>query len=615
MDSNFGARPKTYKEVWKDESLEHGNTPHQSTKISCEHLHSATNINKLPDEVLEYIFKLVSPYEDFTACSRVCTRWRQVCFQACKSKLLSFHNQVTQGRLRWKNYQIEDAPDSISKRHSHCAVYHGASMSMFVFGGCTSTSSTFNDLLQFNLTSRTWSRPRAIGTYPSPKALATMIEDKEKLILFGGWTHVSPYPLHQPWKLFSELHTFDIQESRWCHLQPASGANWPPPTAGHSATLHGDSMVVFGGLQKTQEVGFFSSSNDIWVYSVTNKTWTLQPILGESKPCGRYSQSQIYLDDQHLLVMGGCAEISNSELKDIWLLDMCDEEGWRWRQMLVEGLEHRAKDIWKHPACRVSKDRVVVLGRQKVTAKKQSPSSQGSSKIGSVPSPHHMTRNVVGTVHTSSSRRNNYNNYYTSSSSEENEPTSRVEAQQLRSDRGLDGAPAANLVSEPVTEANSLARTGGASSNPPRVQPGVVAGPSRAPAAKPPKQRAIENRQRQLATLNRVEERIRKSNAAGGKSSSSLTSPPALCPNCKMALSVLDTSKAINKHTVTWLPPSPLLPGSEAPQDRMLYSLVKARAELVLFGGYKSDKSLANIRDLQSVTNSVYILHPYIENI
>jgi len=69
--------------------------------------------------------------------------------------------------------------------------------SMYVFGGCTSTSTTFNDLWRLDLNKRQWIRPLTMGTYPSPKACASLVCYKDALILFGGWTHPSPYPLHQ----------------------------------------------------------------------------------------------------------------------------------------------------------------------------------------------------------------------------------------------------------------------------------------------------------------------------------------------------------------------------------------------------------------------------------
>jgi F-box protein 42 len=53
-----------------------------------------------------------------------------------------------------------------------------------------------------------------MGTYPSPKACSSLVVYEDCLLLFGGWTHPSPYPLHQSWKLFNELHIFHVAEKR-----------------------------------------------------------------------------------------------------------------------------------------------------------------------------------------------------------------------------------------------------------------------------------------------------------------------------------------------------------------------------------------------------------------
>ena len=59
--------------------------------------------------------------------------------------------------------------------------------SVFIFGGCTSTSTTFNDLWRLDPTKREWSRPLATGAYPSPKACATLVKSRPgELMLFGG---------------------------------------------------------------------------------------------------------------------------------------------------------------------------------------------------------------------------------------------------------------------------------------------------------------------------------------------------------------------------------------------------------------------------------------------
>ena len=58
--------------------------------------------------------------------------------------------------------------------------------------------------------------------------------------------------------------------------------------------------------------------------------------------------------------------------------------------------------------------------------------------------------------------------------------------------------------------------------------------------------------------------------------------------------------------------------GSEVPQECILYSLVRGRTELIMFGGLKKDISLGGqLRDLSqaSVSNTVNILYPHLDRI
>lgn len=164
---------------------------------------------------------------------------------------------------------------------------------MYVFGGCTSTATTFNDLWRLDLTTHKWQRPPATGNYPSPKACAAMVavnsadeleqegpegvpekDDRrlggQKLYLFGGWTHPSMFPLHR-WRLFNELHSYDTETCRWT-LEAPNDPLRPPTMAGHSATVHCGCIVVFGGLQKVRNsIGQFSSSSDVWTFDLKSE--------------------------------------------------------------------------------------------------------------------------------------------------------------------------------------------------------------------------------------------------------------------------------------------------------------------------------------------------------
>ncbi len=141
----------------------------------------------LPDEVLEFILSLASPYGELRAARQVNRRWRRCAHTVMLRRSRALVRATSDMKLRWKragrmaanvaaifppsSHANKAAPPTIqiSKRYSHSACYDDVTLSMFVFGGCTCTSSTFNDLWRLDMTTRTWSRPAATGSYPSPK--------------------------------------------------------------------------------------------------------------------------------------------------------------------------------------------------------------------------------------------------------------------------------------------------------------------------------------------------------------------------------------------------------------------------------------------------------------
>lgn len=227
---------------------------------------------------------------------------------------------------------------------------------MFVFGGGSSTETTFNDLWRFDLSSRNWVRPISMGTYPSPKACATMVCYKNNLILFGGWRHPSTFPPYQPWRLFDELHSYSIAENKWLAVTTLDG---PPPMTGHSATVHRGKMVVFGGYCGfAQNEGAAASSNDVWSLDLNTFMWTKKETTNV-KPAPRYGQFQIQLNDEHFLILGGCGG-PNNMFNDAWVLDMT-KEPWVWRSVFIKNKKWAASHMWCNPACKVRITSFVVV--------------------------------------------------------------------------------------------------------------------------------------------------------------------------------------------------------------------------------------------------------------
>ena len=582
MELQLGARPKTK---------------------ACPQYASDATIEILPDEILEYILILISPYSDLESCAAVSLRWNSCCRRVVALRRQHFHQQILSGRMFWSHLPTEDSVNTISKRYSHCAVYHPSTSSMFVFGGCTSTSSTFNDLWELNLSSRTWQRPLSTGTYPSPKACASMLIHDQKLILFGGWTHPSLYPLHQSWKLFSELHIYHISERRWALMSSEPESLHPPAMAGHSASLHHQMMVVFGGLQKqSSSVGQYTVSNDLWVYHLDRGVWTRQLTGGQETPLARYGQSQIRLDDQYLLILGGCGG-PNNEYTDIWLLQLSTSP-WTWRKMEVRGSENRARDIWCHPAVRLG-DKVLVLGRNRSGGGKQAGGQIQSERRVSAAAPHHREAArpsllAVEPVASTSRQPDRQQTFRTSvnmnvagggegPSSSSNPRSSLAPSNPVNSANALIPVkvtpahskvfgPGANTGREDPSQAGPRARqlnnSGGSGAPGVPGVPGVGVGVG---SHQKNRQKMLENRQRQLASLQRMEEKIRKSakassNNSGGNSGQpqQMSSNNTSCPHHKMTTFILDISTAVSDNFVTWLPVIPLS-SSEAPHESILY--------------------------------------------
>ncbi|XP_048840046.1 F-box only protein 42-like isoform X2 [Brienomyrus brachyistius] len=328
-------------------------------------------MGQLPEEVLEYILSFLSPYQEHKTAALVCKQWYRLIKGVAHQCYHGFLRAVQEGNIQWESRTYPYPGTPITQRFSHSACYYDLNQSMYVFGGCTQSScnAAFNDLWRLDLNSKEWIRPLASGSYPSPKAGATLVVFRDILVLFGGWTRPSPYPLHQPERFFDEIHTYSPSKNWWNCIVTTHG---PPPMAGHSTSVIGSRMVVFGG-----SLGARQMSNDVWVLDLEHWSWSKPSISGPT-PHPRGGQSQIVIDDKTLLILGGCGG-PNALLKDAWLLHM-GAPPWSWQQLRVENEEFGAPELWCHPACRVG---------QCVVVFSQAPSGRAplSPSLNSRPSP------------------------------------------------------------------------------------------------------------------------------------------------------------------------------------------------------------------------------------
>merc|ERR1719239_1984233 len=272
---------------------------------------------------------------------------------------------------------------------------------------------------------------------------------------------------------------------------------------------------------------------------------------------------------------------------------------WSWVQMEVRGSEHRAKDIWSHPACRVG-DKVVVLGKARkeeaVVAAGAGGSSeaswnvipqvrrgvnrgQGAIRRTSAPAPHHASsshqqqrRQDISSsdsdlelaVEPMMSSSRPAPSYRTSVSLTIGATPPSPRLPSLPTSDSLPGLarpgppnatpnpPSALPPSNPATAPNALipvkvspahAKSFGPSANTGTVDPSLTRARDQLPGSSGPsappgpnlQQKMLENRQRQLASLQKMEERIRTtSSSASSQRPASTSSPASSCPHHRL---------------------------------------------------------------------------------
>ncbi|CAG0919956.1 unnamed protein product [Notodromas monacha] len=287
--------------------------------------------------------------------------WERTNFQGMREKNKNnFPLLLAKSRLEWKvlkNGCSKNPSQWISSRcgHASCLVDD----QIFVYGGLSSLATGYNDLWSLDLTERRWSRIPTAGNQPLPKGGATLLPRRNSLILLGGFLYymirspensdlVLPY---QGYNLSPcELHVFDRKTQVW--HQWTGNTKEPVNVCYHSATIHRDEMVVFGGQKGTKEI-----SDELWCFNFDDKLWRRPARKVELWPAARCVHSQLELDHNHLLILGGYGG-PNRPLRDAWLLETRKNQQWLWHEVTIENTA--PPGVWCRPFTKIGHHAVVI---------------------------------------------------------------------------------------------------------------------------------------------------------------------------------------------------------------------------------------------------------------
>jgi len=147
-----------------------------------------------------------------------------------------------------------------------------------------------------------WSRPRFKGEPPSPRGGHSATVAGNSLFVFGG--------CHLDAACYNDMYAYNTNQSTWDAIPLKDVV--PAERGRHTATLFGkDEIYIIAGLSNS---GF---RNDVFIFNTESKTFTL-PAVSEPGPTPRAGHSAAVWG-HNIYIFGGNSE--EGILNDLWQLD------------------------------------------------------------------------------------------------------------------------------------------------------------------------------------------------------------------------------------------------------------------------------------------------------
>lgn len=514
---------------------------------------------------------------DYVNISLVCVKWYRIILGLRQLNRTTFEECFQNGQIYFRCFENNFSP---AQRHSHSSAI--LNEKLFIFGGLSGTSTSYNDLWMFDLSTKAWSRPSSSGTYPSPKAAASFLPYDQSLILYGGYSHPYSYPFNQQVNFFDEFHVYDTKKHSW-HQQFFSQDS--PKLAGHSASIIQKSkLILFGGCNGS----LGNKTNSIYCLDITANEWiNLNRKIEGFRPEPRYGHSQITLDDERILIIGGCGG-PNKQFDDLWILNWPKDSGLNvyWQQVKVNNLINSPSQLYCIPFVQCGQ-KIVTLGKPRSNINTSYASLHLNSLIQSNQSDVPLT--IYGQNKQAQERKCtcSCNNIIPSKKQKEN-------GLELTSESNKSDTANLNLLNK--SQRNTIKR--------------------------------LEALKKIATKFNKLkdEKEIKLIQQLNSTTSLTTTQNNCVLHSKLMQLFVLDISNLFNPvdcrndivnniNSVNWQVPIAHF-SSHSPSDTILYTLAKGIDEIILFGGMELDSQGPSLKPCYEnfvkhrVSNKIYILKP-----
>jgi len=255
--------------------------------------------------------------------------------------------------MKWKCVSQPSGP-SPRPRHGHRAV--AIRDLIVIFGG--GNEGIVEELHVYNTATNQWFVPAVQGDIPPGCAAFGFVCDGTRLLIFGGMVEYGRYS--------NELYELQASRWEWKHLHPkAPENNIPPcPRLGHSFTLIGKKIYLFGGLANDSEdprSNIPRYLNDLYTLDLNESNgklhWEIPGTYGQP-PTARESHTSVLHTAENgkhprLFIYGG---MSGCRLGDVHILDI---DKMLWSKPVIHGIAPLPRSL--HTAVMIGR-RMFVFG-------------------------------------------------------------------------------------------------------------------------------------------------------------------------------------------------------------------------------------------------------------
>ena len=236
----------------------------------------------------------------------------------------------------------------------------------YIFGGRDINRKKMNDMyrvhIDFEDNEQEWELVDNYGDIPEPLAEHKGVLHNSSYYIFGG--------VNQSEEVSNSLYKYLIEDQRWTKY--TYDENVIPPRTGHSMSLVGDKIVIFGGFAK----GIFY--NSVYIYDIKENAWD-NSVKGENDnelleegqevieknyeenenvplPEPRINHSQVTIKENTILIYGG-VDKDGKYFDDMWTYDIISKF---WQKVEINGEIPKARQ--GHSALLIDDEQILIFG-------------------------------------------------------------------------------------------------------------------------------------------------------------------------------------------------------------------------------------------------------------